>query len=303
MSVKPTGTQSEDDSVLLMQKQTDALLTSVVEQINQHVFDANNHKLLRQMVECLGDSRGMVRLSCAQTLAEIGKPTIPFLSEALTHHQNVVVRRAAAKTLTLIADPTVIPTLIHALLNDEDTVVKGSTVGGLARMGEVAVPVLLNILTSKEYPEDTKGHAAWALAFIGAEAKEHLYREISSESVEVKSAVVGAIAKVAEEQQEETAFNLLLNALRDTSESVRWEAASALGNLAYKPAIPSLVELLYHTNWESRKAAALALMKIGDSVALDPLQVALTQETETAVQTIIKLAISQIEKNLGEDDW
>jgi bilin biosynthesis protein len=303
MSVKLTGTQSEDDSVLLMQKETDAILARVAEQINQQAFDSNNHQLLRQMVECLGDSRGMVRLSCAQTLAEIGKPTIPFLTEALTHHQNVVVRRAAAKTLTLIADPTVIPTLIRALLNDEDTVVRGSSVGGLARMGEAAVPVLLNILTSKEYSESTKGHAAWALAFIGAEAKEHLYREISSDSVEVRSAVVGAIAKVAEEQQDETAFNLLVNALHDISESVRCEAASALGNLAYKPAIPYLVELLHHPDWESRKAAALALMKIGDPVALDPLQVALTQETEAAVQTIIKLAISQIEKQSGEDDW
>lgn len=286
-----------------MQKETDALLESVAEQINGQTFDVNNHQLLQQMVECLGDTRGTVRLRCAQTLAEIGKPTIPFLTEALTHHQNVVVRRAAAKTLTLIADPATIPTLIGALLNDEDTVVKGSSVGGLARMGEAAVPVLLNILTSKEYSESTKGHAAWALAFIGAEAKEHLYREISSESAEVRSAVVGAIAKVAEEQQEETAFNLLINALRDTSLSVQCEAASALGNLAYKPAIPNLVELLNETNWESRKAAALALMKIGDPVALEPLQAALTQETEAAVQTIIKLAISQIEKQSGEDDW
>ncbi|MBF2067769.1 MAG: HEAT repeat domain-containing protein [Calothrix sp. C42_A2020_038] len=303
MGVKLTGTQSEDDAVLLLQKNTDTLLENVAEQINRRAFDSNNHQLLKQLVECLGDSRGTVRLRCAQTLAEIGKPTIPFLAEALNHHQNVVVRRAAAKTLTLIADPATIPDLIHALLNDEDTVVKGSSVGGLARMGETAVPVLLDILTSKEYPESTKGHAAWALAFIGAEAKEHLYREISSESVEVRCAVVGAITKVAEEQQEETAFKLLVNALHDLNESVRCEAASALGNLAYKPAIPNLVELLHYPDWESRKAAALALMKIGDCVALEPLQAALTQETEPGVLTIINLAISQIEKNSGEDDW
>jgi bilin biosynthesis protein len=295
--------QSEDDSVLLAQQETDALLDRVVEQIAQQTFDPSDRHLLEQMVECLGDTRGMVRLRCAQTLGEIGKPATPFLIEALAHHQNVVVRRAAAKTLTLIADTAAIPTLIHSLLNDEDTVVKGSSVGALARMGEASVPVLLEILASPEHPESTKGHAAWALAFIGAEAKEQLYREIDSDSAEVRGAVVGAIAKVAQEQQEEMAFGLLVKALGDRSQNVRCEAASALGNLAYKPAIPNLVKLLHHSEGESRKAAALALMKIGERETLEPLQAAFHKEPEAAVKTIIKLAISQIEKQSDEDDW
>lgn len=295
-------TQSGGDSVLLAQKKTDDLLDRVAAQITQQTFNPNDDHLLGQMIECLGDSRGVVRLRCAQTLGEIGKPATPFLVEALAHHQNVVVRRAAAKTLTLIADPTAIPALIRALLDDEDTVVKGSSVGALARMGEASVPVLLEILASPENPESTKGHAAWALAFIGAEAKEHLYREISSDSAEVRCAVIGAISKVAQEQPEEVAFQLLVNALGDRSPSVRGEAASALGNLAYKPAIPNLVELLHHPDGESRKAAALALMKIGERETLEPLQAALTKESEAAVGTIIKLAISQIEKQLAADE-
>lgn len=289
--------------MLLSQQETDELLDRVAEQINQQTFDFNDGDLLRQMVECLGDGRGMVRLRCAQTLGEIGKPATSFLLEALAHHQNVVVRRAAAKTLTLIADTTAIPTLIHSLLNDEDTVVKGSSVGALARMGEASVPVLLEILAAPENPESTKGHAAWALAFIGAEAKERLYREIDSDSTEVRGAVVGAIAKVAQEQPEEKAFQLLIEALGDQSESVRCEAASALGNLTYKPAIPNLIELLHHPDGESRKAAALALMKIAELETLEPLQAALAKEPEATVKTIIKLAISQIEKQLENDDW
>jgi bilin biosynthesis protein len=296
-------TQSGDDSVLLAQKETDDLLDRVLEQINQQTFDSKDDHLLRQIVECLGDSRGVVRLRCAQTLGEIGKPATPFLIEALAHHQNVVVRRAAAKTLTLIADRTAIPALIHSLLNDEDTVVKGSSVGALARMGEASVPVLLEILASPENPESTKGHAAWALAFIGAEAKEQLYRESASESAEVRCAVIGAIAKVAQEQPEEKAFQLLVDALSDRSPNVRCEAASALGNLTYRQAIPNLVDLLHHADGESRKAAALALMKIGDRETLESLQAALSKESEPAVGNIIKLAISQIEKQLVENDW
>ncbi|MHC5775283.1 HEAT repeat domain-containing protein [Nostoc sp.] len=296
-------TQSGEDSLNLSHVETDALFAAVSEQLGLNTFNPDDQELLKRMVESMGDSRGMVRLSFAEALGKIGKPATPLLMEAVTNHPNPVVRRASAKTLTLIADPIAVPTLVNALLNDEDTVVKGSSVGALAKIGEAAVPALLKILASTEYPESAKGHAVWALGFIGAEAKEHLYREINSESAEVRAAVVGAIAKIAEEGTEEGAFNILVNALTDPSEIVRSEAAAALGSLTYKPATPNLVELLHHDDCETRKAAALALIKIGDGAALEPLQVALTKEGEAVVQAVFKLAISQIERQLEEDAW
>ena len=285
----------------LTQTETDDLLQQVSGQIAQDTFDPNRQQLLMQLVECLGDSRGMTRLRVAETLGQIGQPSIPFLQEALSHHANPVVRRAAAKTLTLIANPSSIPTLLQALFNDDDTVVKGSSVAALAKMGEAAVPELLDILESPDHPSSTKGHAAWALAFIGADAQKYLYQALASDSSEVRAAVVGAIAKVAYEQPEEGGFNILINALDDSTEIVRCEAAAALGNLGHRPALPKLVELLRHPDWETRKSAALALMKIGDDQALAPLKTTLEQESETAVQKVIELAISQIEKRLTVD--
>ncbi|MEH1855239.1 MAG: HEAT repeat domain-containing protein [Nostoc sp.] len=296
-------TQSGADSLNLSHVETDALFAVVSEQLSLNTFNSDDQELLKRMVESMGDSRGMVRLSFAEALGKIGKPATPLLMEAVASHPNPVVRRASAKTLTLIADPIAVPTLVNALLNDEDTVVKTSAVGGLAKIGEAAVPALLKILASTEYPESAKGHAVWALGFIGADAKEYLYQEINSDSDEVRAAVVGAIAKIAQESTEEGAFNILVNALSDPSEIVRCEAAAALGSLTYQPAIPHLVELLHHTDWETRKAAALALMKIGDRTSLEPLQAALTNEEEAAVQAVIKLAISQIERQLEEDAW
>lgn len=283
--------------------ETDTLLQTVREQLSLNTFDPSDQQVIQQMIECLGDSRGMTRLGFAESLGQVGQPAVPQLLEALAHHKNVVVRRAAAKTLTLIADPEAVPHLIHALLTDEDTVVKGSSVGALAKTGEAAVPALLEILASPDHPESTKGHAAWALAFIGVEAKEFLYREISSESPVVRAAVVGAIAKVAQDQPEEQAFNILVSALEDEDETVRCEAAAVLGNLTYQRAIPKLVELLRHPSGESRKSAALALMKIGKeetapkNTVLEVLQSASNQESETMVQRAMELAISQINKS------
>lgn len=288
----------------IAQAATDTLLITVNEQVKSGSFDTSQGDILQQLVEILGDSRGTTRLRCATILGEIGAPATPVLTEALLRHANVVVRRAAAKTITLIGDATAIPALIQALSEDPDTVVQGSSVGALARMGKAAVPVLLEILASHTRSESAKGHAAWALSFIGSEAKTELYREIKSDLPEVRSAVVGAISKVAQENPAEApAFQLLVQALTDPAENVRYEAASALGNLAYKPAIPNLIELLQHPEWETRKAGALALMKVAEPETIPALQLALTQESEAAVQSVITLAIAQIERQTADSDW
>ena len=245
-------TLSGNDAVVLSPEETDILLARVNQQLAANGFDSSDLTLIKQMVECLGDTRGMVRLGFAEALGQVGKPAVPFLLTALANHPNPVVRRAAAKTLTLIADPEAV-------------------------------------------------HAAWALAFIGPAAKEILYREIHSDSPEVRMAVVGAIAKMAEEQPDSEASEMLFQALEDVDSEVRCEAIAALGNISYAPAIPRLMELLQHPDGESRKGVAMALMKMGDEVkdqgAMELLNTALIQETDPTVQRAMQLAISHLRRD------
>ena len=119
----------------------------------------------------------------------------------------------------------------------------------------------------------------------------------------MRAAVIGVIAKVVQEDPDEQASGLLVQALSDIDVNVRCEAAAALGNSAYRPAVPTLLETLKHEDWQTRKAAALALMKIGDRAAMEPLQTALACESEASIQPVIKLAISQLERQADEDDW
>ena len=286
-------------------QEADELRASIDSQIAEQTLDRHDRKLIEQMIECLGDTRGLVRLYYAETLGKvIEEPAVEQLIDALLNHPNVVVRRAAGKTLTLIEDPQAVPHLIYALLNDEDTVVQASAIGALARMGEASVNPLLEILASPNSTESNKGHAAWALAFIGSKAKERLYAVYHSDSPEVRAAVVGAIAKVAEENRDDSkALNLLVESLNDSAANVRSEAAAVLGNLKYQPAIPVLTELLDHRQGETRKSAALSLMKIGDRDSIEPLQTALERESEEDVKKAIALAISLLERQTEEDDW
>lgn len=302
MSDRPK-TQDNDNTVLSHQE-TDKLLAKVTRQLAEGKFDFQDERLIGQMVECLGDTRGLVRLGYAEALGVVGKPAVDTLISALLHHPNVVVRRAAGKTLTLIEDPKAVSPLIQALLQDEDTVVQASAIGALARTGEASVEPLLEVLASPDSTESNKGHAAWALAFIGAKAKDRLYAAYASDSTEVRAAVVGAIAKVVEEDREDTqALNLLVKSLNDSAIDVRSEAAAVLGNLKYQPAIPTLISLLDHAEAQTRKSAALSLMKIGNQVAIAPLQTALAKEQDAKVTKAISLAISLLDKQIEEDDW
>lgn len=291
-----TANLASSEPPRLSQEEADALLESVRPQIEKLEFDAENRALLQQMIEGMGDTRGTVRLSFAESLGRVGKPATPLLVHALQNHTNPVVRRAAAKTITLISDPAAIPALVRALLTDEDTVVQYSSVGALANIGAPSVQPLLDILKSPDRPEAAKGLAAWALSFIGSEAKETVYREISSDSATVRSAVVGAASKIAQEISDARSIEILLEALNDSESDVRCEAASALANVGHEPAIPPCVALLEHEDGETRKAGALALMKLGDREVLPPLQAALERETDENVKKAIALAISLLEK-------
>ena len=288
----------------LSHSEADELIAKVDQKIAQGTFDHQDQQLIKQMVECLGDTRGLTRLAYAEALGRVGKSAVEPLIDALLNHANVVVRRAAAKTIALIEDPRAVSPLIQALLNDQDTVVQSSSVGALARTGEASVTPLLQILSSPDSSESHKGHAAWALAFIGIKAKDELYAAYDSNSPEVRAAVVGAIAKVAEEENNDLqAFNLLLQSLQDPSANVRSEAAAVLGNLKYQPAIPVLTELLNHSSGETRKSAALSLMKISDRRSIEPLQATLAQETDEGIKKAISLAISILDRQSEADDW
>jgi bilin biosynthesis protein len=284
------------------QIETDALLQEVNDLISFDTFDPQDRATIQRIIlEGLGDTRGVVRLHAAQILGEIGEPATDLLVEALLHNPNVTIRRATAKTLALIEDPVSVPPLLQAFLTDEDTVVHGSSVGALARIGNVAVPALLEIIADPNSSETTKGHASWALAFIGNEAAEHLYPALAADSIDVRCAVVCAIAHVAQEQGDIQACQVLVDALTDPAPLIRNEAAAALSQINYPPALPNLIKATKDEDGEVRKAAVSSLGRVGNESATEPLQAALGDELEV-VRVLAKVALRQLENRLADGD-
>jgi bilin biosynthesis protein len=283
------------------QMATDTLLQTVNDRISLDTFDAQDQATIQRVVqEGLGDTRGVVRLHAAQILGEIGEPATELLVAALLKNPNVTIRRAAAKTLALIEDPRSVQPLLEAFLTDEDTVVHGSSVGALARIGNLAVPALLEIIAHPDSSETTKGHAAWALAFIGNEAAEHLYPALKSDSIDVRCAVVSAIANVAQEKGDAQACQVLVAALTDPAPLIRNEAAAALGQINYPPGIPNLIAATQDADGEVRKAAVSSLGRVGDERAIPTLQTAMADDLEV-VRVLAKVALRQLENRLADD--
>ena len=145
------------------------------------------------MVAGLGDPRGLLRLRFADSLGSIGKVAVPALCQAMRMSDQVTVRRAAAKTLTLIADPTSLPDLVAALLSDPDSVVQGSAMGAMAAIGAEAVSEILVILENPKSSEMQIGLANWALAFIGDRAPDALREAACSDNNRIRKAAISAL--------------------------------------------------------------------------------------------------------------
>ncbi|WP_315855558.1 HEAT repeat domain-containing protein [Synechococcus sp. RedBA-s] len=239
-----------------------------------------------------------MRLTFAESLGAIGTAAVPALCHALRTHENVTVRRAAAKTLTLIADPGALPVLVEALLNDGDPVVQGSAVGAMAATGECAVEALIAVLSSSESSSMHLGLASWGLAFVGAQAPAALRRAARSSHTEVRIAAIAALGEQIQSLDDQEARELVIEALGDSAELVRAEAVILLGKL-HEPtwATPLLTPLLGDNSAQVRKNTALSLMKLGAIDALPDLESAAGSEASPEVKPILILSIQQLRQH------
>ena len=264
-------------------------------QIRNGEIPADDSDNIERMVAGLGDPRGLMRLTFAESLGVVGKAAVPSLCRALSEHESVTVRRAAAKTLTLIEDPRALPVLLKALLNDSDPVVQGSAVGAMAAVGAEAIDGLLGVLINPESTAMQLGLASWGLAFVGARAPEALRKAATSEHAEIRCAAIAALGDQIQSLDDTEARSLVEQGLIDPDRDVRAEAATLLGKL-HNPewAAPLLEPMLADSEGQVRKNAALSLMKLQAKTSISALEERLSQEDQTDVQAIFNLAINQL---------
>jgi len=282
----------------LNEDEASELAKELKQQLRNGEVPAADGESIERMVAGLGDPRGLMRLTFAESLGVVGKAAVPSLCRALAEHESVTVRRAAAKTLTLIEDPRALPVLQKALLQDPDPVVQGSAVGAMAAVGEEAIDGMLEILINPSSTAMHLGLASWGLAFVGARAPEALRKAATSEHAEIRCAAIAALGDQIQALGDDAARELVENALTDAETDVRAEAATLLGKL-HSPdwAVPRLEPLLSDPQGQVRKNAALSLMKLQAAGSIASLSKQLEREEQGDVKAVLQLAINQLDQD------
>ncbi len=286
------------ENVQLSEEEAEQLANELKHQLRHGQQLSGDEAAIEKMVAGLGDRRGLLRLTFAESLGTVGYAAVPALCRAMCEHENVTVRRAAAKTLTLISDRRALPFLLKALLNDADPVVQGSTVGAMASIGADAVEGLLNILVDPANTPMQTGLASWGLAFVGSRAPEALRKAAQSEDARIRTAAIAALGDQIQNLDDQAARQLLMDAMRDPDEEVRAEATTLMSKLNDSSwAVPLVIPNLRYQSALVRKNAALSLMKLEDPSVVEELKNCLTNENDDSVTPIFKLAISQLTRD------
>ena len=274
----------------------------LAEVLKQKLLDqetpSSDQTSIKQMVAGLGDQRGALRLTFAQSLGNVGEAAIPYLCDAMKNNPNVIIRRASAKTLNLIGSKKALPNLIEAFKTDPDPVVQGSSAGAMATIGVPAIEDLLKILTEPNCTAFQVGLINLALSFIGSKAPDALNNAIHSENIEIRIAAITVLAEQIQSGRYQSASKTLLKALSDQSSEVRAEAATMVGKtLEPEDASEKLCELLSDESVQVRKNTSLALMKMEAEGSIRPLKNAAAIEKDEQVKSVMNVAIKVLEQD------
>ena len=265
--------------------------------LEEQIIPSSDQESIKKMVAGLGDPRGALRLTFAQSLGSVGTAAIPILCDSLKNNPNVLIRRASAKTLNIIGSKVALPNLIEAFRTDDDPVVQGSSAGAMATIGEPAVESLLEILTDSQCSAFQVGLINLALSFAGSKAPNAFSQAAQSENPEIRIAALTALAEQVHSGTNDHAKGLLIRALNDDASEVRAEAATIAGKtLDPEEIIDELCRLLKDENSQVRINTALALMKTEALSSITNLQEALSLEHNDQVKPVIEVAINQLKK-------
>ena len=261
----------------------------------EQIVPNSDQESIQKMVAGLGDPRGSLRLTFAQSLGNIGAAAIPLLCDSLKNNPNVLIRRASAKTLNIIGSEVALPNLIEAFRTDDDPVVQGSSAGAMATIGEPAIESLLEILTDNQCSAFQVGLINLALSFAGSNAPNAFNQAAQSNNPEIRIAALTALAEQVHSGTNDHAKELLIRALNDDASEVRAEAATITGKtLEPEEIINELCELLKDEDNQVRINTALALMKTEEISSINSLREAISAEEDGQVKTVLEVALNQL---------
>ena len=273
---------------------------------NQRARDALGKDPLRRVTQLMNDLKArdyQTQRNAQEELAEIGRPAVPILIEALGD-RDYKVTNGAATALSKMKDPFVAEKLLSAIRAGRfPPQSRHQLQNVLQRLGRPVALVLIKAL--KDENRSVRQAAASALGSTRApEAIAPLMEAMNDGDATVAANAARALAMVPSEE----AFNGLVGALRDQERStpVRAAAAGALGMAArYQRAVPigqgpssagkavaALIDALADPNAAVRSSAANVLSGIRTPEARSALRRS-AQSKDEQIRTVARQALQR----------
>ena len=296
--IETTSNQQINELDSLTEQEAFELAEVLKQKLTDQETPSCDQASIKQMVAGLGDQRGALRLTFAQSLGNVGEAAVPYLCDALKNNPNVIIRRASAKTLNLIGSKKALPNLVEAFKTDADPVVQGSSAGAMATIGAPAIDDLLQILVEPSCTAFQVGLINLALSFIGSKAPDALDQATQSDNVEIRIAAITVLAEQIQAQTNNSAKKALIKALSDDASEVRAEAATMAGKtLEPEDVSKQLCRMLKDQSEQVRKNTALALMKMEATDAINCIKDAMKTENEEQVRSVMNVAVNVLSKS------
>jgi hypothetical protein len=222
-------------------------------------------------VVSLGEEDPRIRRGATWALEELGDPRAAEPLVAALRDSDWDVRRMAVEALVKMAGRCTVGPLLTALRNEDwDVRRKAAIVLGATGYSQAVGP-LIAVLRGETDAVEVIAEATWALGKLGdlraVDSIMVVWEEWGS-NAKCRQAAIWALGRLGDPRS----MPLLLAALQDTDNDVRWVAAEGLGQLGDPDAVEPLITALRDDDGAVRKAAAEALKEIGTPEALTALK-------------------------------
>lgn len=210
-----------------------------------------------------------IRKQAVDGLTRVGGDLSPYLSEleALATDTNKDVRRSAVQGLGRAGEKAF--KSLHKALKDEDPSIRSMAAASLKQLGSAAKPALDDLvhMAVKDANFGAKRNAMFALGGLEEDGAKALGK-ILSEAKDQQTLMFGMQTLSGMKESAAPAVDALIGLLKSPTPLIRWNAATALGNIgpAAKAAIPALQVATKDANPTVRNFAtrALAMISPGD---------------------------------------
>jgi len=244
------------------------------------------------IIPCLNDKNMEVCLIATRILAKREDPSLLNYFLPNLKHKKIKIRMETIRALSKPVFRKVLTKKMVSLIKDKDWRIRYQAVLGMGRIGDKTfIPFLIDLI--KDQDSLVASTAVYSLGEIGHEsAVPALVKAVYINTLSIQRNALNALSKIGT-----SGFDFYIKVALDKNlnQELRTIALYEIGSIRDKGVVPFLIKLLQDEDSNIRRSTLLALMKIKDPRALEPIRKISENDRNSDVRRIAEDAIKILE--------